>query len=559
MEPIDVTYDICRCYIRDHVDCDPALWRLVDGFHRSRNLAGLTSCSCHFDFAKHKVEDWRFLRQIEAFFKKNAIFSNKLTCSNAAQHSFMSAELACNETNKRLEFFYVKRDQLDPDLNSKISRMERYICNVLGNFSSFLDSLPSLVRVTPGATAHTSRRESCPQQKLKMKLYATHTAASYLRALYRYYGFKTPKIKPVLSNRVELVPKNWKTSRTIACEPEGNLPLQLAFDTYAKRRLRRFGIDLRSQSANQCLAKAASINNDFVTVDFASASDTISYNTVAWLFPPEWFSYLDRIRSPRYRGCFGEGSYYKFSSMGNGSTFCIETLIFAAACYAVGSRNFLVYGDDVIIEKEFYEDYLRLTRFLGFSINVSKTFHDGPFRESCGLDAFDGIDVTPTYIRNIDGRKAVLCHLVNSMARLTLLGGHLERYLVNLIVSQKLPIVPFQESTLSGIWIYPEDARSLGVLRRKHGIDKFRAYVPSGTSRRFDDSRGYYLWFLNKNRQVLFSSPWIKDTATTFPEQTSSVPLFDHKYVRKWVGWFPPKAVPVHLYRWTEMVLARKL
>lgn len=560
MQPLDVTYDICRCYIQDlSEEVDSALVAKIGGFHRSRNLAELASCSRHFDWAKHSIGEWRFLRQVEALFKKNACLSNKDVCAAAAKASFFEAERACSDTNIRLKPFVGHVHQLDNTRRQEVLRMARYIRNVLGEFHSFLEELPFLVRVTPGATAHTSRRNSLPQLKLGMKTFATRASSKYLDSLYRFYGFRSPRIKAVHSNRVELVPKNWKTDRTIACEPEGNLPLQLAFDTYAKRRLRRFGIDLRDQSANRKRAKHASIHDDFVTVDFQAASDTISYNTVSLVFPDEWFSYLRDVRSPGYRGVFGDGVYAKFSSMGNGSTFCIETLLFAAACHAVGSRKFLVYGDDVIIEKEFYEAYISLTRFLGFTINVDKSFHEGPFRESCGGDYFNGIDVTPTYVRNIDKRKASQCHLVNSLLSVATFDGKLAKFLLGLTKESKLPLVPYNDSTLSGVWIDPDKARGLGILTRKFQIDYFRSYVAKCRRRQFVDSRGYYLWFLNKNSQVLFSQPWqtspLRRRSDAQSSETSSAPVFDHKYVRKRVGWREPTdGLPVHLHWWTELV-----
>jgi hypothetical protein len=558
MEPIDMAYDICRYYVLDLAnDVDSALVAKIDGFRRSRNIAELTSCSRHFDWLSHTVNEWRFLRQVEAFFKKNANLSIEDVCFQAAKDSFMNSEAACSQTNLRLKKFVGYHHLLDDDYHQKISRMARYISNVLGDFHSFLHGLPFNVRVTPGATAHSSRRNSLPQLKLKMRIFATQRSSAYLKALYRFYGFREPRISAVHSNRVELVPKNWKTSRTIACEPEGNLPLQLAFDSYAKRRLRKFGIDLSDQSANRERAKEASVNDDFVTVDFSAASDTISYNTVSLVFPVEWFDYLNRVRTPGYRGVFGDGIYSKFSSMGNGSTFAIETLLFAAACNAVGSRNFLVYGDDVIIEKEFYDDFISLTRFLGFTINVDKSFHQGPFRESCGGDYFNGVDVTPVYIRGIDKRKASLCHLVNSLASLTFPGSHLMKYLFSICIENKLPLVPFNESTLSGIWINPDNARRLGILIRKDHRDFYKSYTAKYKRKAFVDSRGYYLWFLNKNSQVFFSGPWSISPSLRFngsSDQTSSVPVFDHAYVRKRVGWIEPAGgTPDHLQWWSEL------
>jgi len=560
MEPLNAIYDICQSYIRDNrSSVDDVLASKVDGFRRARDVGALSTCSLHFDWLSHSVDDWRFLRQIEAFFKKNALFADKTKCRDAALSSFIASEEQCSNTNRRLRGFITREVDLDLKSGEYILAMQRYIISVLGPFDHFLEDLPSLVKVTPGATAQTPRVGSLPQLKMRLRLYCTNEAKKYLTPLFRYFGFEKFVLKTTYSNRVELVPKNWKTDRTIACEPEGNLPLQLAFDTYAKRKLRRFNVDLSDQSANKKKARHASVHDDYVTVDFQSASDTISYNTVRWLFPPDWFDYLSSVRSPFYRGAFGTGRYAKFSSMGNGTTFCIETLLFAAVCHAVGSRSFLVYGDDVIVERKYYEEFVALAKFLGFTVNLDKSFASGPFRESCGGDYFHGVDVTPVYIRNIDRRKASLCHLVNSLGALTFPGSELGGFLQVIAKDNALPAVPYTESTLSGVWIDPREARRRGILKRKilrkggPRLHYFRAYVPKYLRRSFVDSRGYYLWFLYRNAQAFFGGPWAVSSEQRYdPTQTSSVPIFQHMYVRKWVSWFPPaQAMPDHLM-WLE-------
>jgi hypothetical protein len=223
-----------------------------------------------------------------------------------------------------------------------------------------------------------------PFRKVKEQGTTTPGLVPYCEALGKYYGQNDLSVIPSNVNRVEFVPKSWKTDRTIACEPEWALPLQLAFDSYVKRRLRKRGIDLSDQTRNQRLAYEGSISNNYSTIDLSAASDTVSYNTVAWLLPRPWFLYLARARSS-----FGRVSlngdyikYAKFSSMGNGATFCLETLIFASACYAVGSRTFSVYGDDIIIEPKHVPDLLALLAFLGFSVNREKSHIDGPFLKS---------------------------------------------------------------------------------------------------------------------------------------------------------------------------------
>lgn len=554
MDPIKVVYDVCRHFLNDQ-QVNSTLKDKVLGYTRSRNLGALATCTCHFDSAKHTIREWRFLRQVESFFKKNSLFASPDACGQAARESFMENELECYRTNIRLRpFVGYTRNIRDENLRIWVLRMRRYISNVLGDYHSFINQLPGLVKVTSGATAHTSRRNSLPQFKMRMKPYATHNASRYIKALYAFRGFPEPRIRPCRSNRVELVPKNYKTDRTIACEPEGNLPLQLAFDTFAKRKLRRVGINLSNQFANKDAARLGSINDDVVTVDFKAASDTIAYNTVSLVFPEEWFAFLSDVRTPCYRGCFGRGIYHKFSSMGNGSTFAIETLLFAAACYAVRSKRFLVYGDDVIIDKEVYSDYLALTRFLGFTINVDKTFANGSFRESCGGDYYNGVDVTPVYIRGIDKRKANLCHLVNTLAPLSHPGGALANFLADLVRSRKLPLVPLNEDTLSGVWIEPAKASSRGILVHKNCLALFKSYCAKYSRASFVDSRGYYLWFLNAKGQVLFAGPWAV-ASSSIQGETSWAARYDHAYVRKRVSWREPaEGNPAHLYWWTEQL-----
>lgn len=283
-EPKDVVYDACRHYINDQTSVAHSLIQTTRGYLRARDLGKLSASSDLFDPTLHGIEDWRYLRQVEAFFKKNSIFADPVACSKAAEESFLGNERHCAAVNRKLDFFYEAPHLLDEDTLEKLDRMRRYIKRVLGPYQPFIDDLPSLIKVTSGATAHAPRRMSQPQMKMSLRPYSTERAAGYIRALIRYFGFSKSRIRICDSNRVEEVPKNWKTNRTIACEPDGLVPIQLAFDTYVKRRLKKFRINLSDQSANQNLAQRASVDESFVTVDHKAASDTISFNVVSWLF-----------------------------------------------------------------------------------------------------------------------------------------------------------------------------------------------------------------------------------------------------------------------------------
>jgi hypothetical protein len=227
-----------------------------------------------------------------------------------------------------------------------------------------------------------------------------------------------------VGNHVVTVPKNAKTDRVIAVEPGLNLWFQKAIGSMIRKRLRRVGIDLNDQTRNQRLCRLASKYDDLATVDFSSASDSISKLVVEELLPPDWFSIMDSCRS--HFGIIDNKPilWEKFSSMGNGFTFELESLIFFAAAKAVTELTaqrgkVSVYGDDVILPSACYQLFSSFTGFLGFVVNDSKSFHSGPFRESCGAHYYLGIDVKPVYLKSRLGNSLTVYRFANAIRRLS--------------------------------------------------------------------------------------------------------------------------------------------
>lgn len=206
-----------------------------------------------------------------------------------------------------------------------------------------------------------------------------------------------------------IVPKNAKTGRFICYEPHLNIALQLTVGKVMKRRLlSRAGVNLSDQSDNRRLALEGSRTQLLATIDLSSASDTIAAELVQFLLPEEWYSLLDRLRSrsTNYFGVWRRN--HKFSAMGCGFTFELESLIFFALCKAVARDRGIpftapvdgcVFGDDIVVPTSIYDEVIRLLRFCGFTPNQSKSFATGPFRESCGVDAVSGWVITPPMIR----------------------------------------------------------------------------------------------------------------------------------------------------------------
>jgi hypothetical protein len=230
-------------------------------------------------------------------------------------------------------------------------------------------------------------------------------------------------------NTIVTVPKNSKTNRVIAIEPGINLWFQKAVGSMIRRRLLRFGIDLNDQSKNADLAREASLDSSLATIDFSSASDSIATAVVRELLPPRWFLLLDCMRSKRGNSDKGSIVWNKFSSMGNGFTFELESLIFYAAASAVREYMGLtgvisVFGDDVVLPSESAQQYADFCDYLGFQVNTQKSFSTGLFRESCGSHYFSGVDCKPIFLKERLSNVESVYKLANNIRRLAHRYGH---------------------------------------------------------------------------------------------------------------------------------------
>ena len=590
-----LAFDASRCYLTDAVKQGTVsvdVGERILGWIRSRDVAKLSACQDYLGVALHTPADCHFYRQIAAMFKKNAAFVNKDVCKDNAKANFLLGERLCRITNKRLNHYYCNMNRLDESLLKDISKVEHICEDVLGDFREFLNELPSLVKFTSGATSTTSRRKSKPHLKVKVKnMPASKRAQKYLRALCMGIVPDATFITTE-SNRVETVPKNWKTDRTIACEPIGNGLLQLAFDGFVKKKLRMLGVNLSDQSKNQKLSWLASINDDYVTVDLSMASDTVALTAVQWLLPEKWVDYLTDARTHFGVGFNSVFEYAKFSSMGNGSTFCIETLIFASMCKAVTEHEFAVYGDDIVIHRDDYKRLAVLLKFFGFRINQDKSYFSGPFRESCGTDWFLGRNVTPFYLRTSTVLKTEMCHVVNGLASIAIPGGELAKFIETIVVKENLPLVPYQEDSTCGVWLDAHTAYTMRLIHTNQGRDRslkkpvhvpvFQALKPKMPVQKVRTYRTYFLWQIDANKRRYIQNDAIdrnisqclalrksgkapmfhlsvRDVLDDLCIIRSEVPKDTHKYVRTWVGWYPPAtATPVHLFWWSEFLTRKK-
>lgn len=376
------------------------------------------------------AEAYRRASQATELLRKADFLPADIDRKAVAVRGFFEAEAQCYRTNERLYRFVFQSPRLNGSAPEAILALARQnIGTWLGKFSDL--RVAELAGHGPGATYDDRGSLTTAPDKMSSDPTLSHDAWNWLvpftgtawaRALndtgigdeggVTSTGFAKRSPKFVPGNRFTTVPKDASKDRGIAIEPSLNVYFQLGIGRLIKERLRRStGIDLQyAQPVHRARARAASISGEWATIDLSNASDTVCRNIVKVLLPPDWLAALEQLRSPR---TLIEGKWVlleKFSSMGNGFTFELETLIFLAlaqavsdflGCSALPGRDILVYGDDIIVPTRFARELLVVLEFCGFTPNPKKTFISGSFRESCGGDFYDGADVRPLYIKEL--------------------------------------------------------------------------------------------------------------------------------------------------------------
>lgn len=217
------------------------------------------------------------------------------------------------------------------------------------------------------------------------------------------------------------VPKSSDIDRVACKEPDFNVFFQKSFGNQIRYLLRRVGINLNDQTINGELARVGSVDGSLATLDLSSASDSVTVELVRHLLPPDWFYYLDACRCLTINLDGVETPLSMFSSMGNGFTFELESLLFyglaRSVAYLTGMRGKIsVYGDDIIVPTDVAPYLFQALRGVGFTVNAEKSFVEGPFRESCGAYWHEGINVKPFYMK---GPILALTDLIKTLNQLT--------------------------------------------------------------------------------------------------------------------------------------------
>jgi hypothetical protein len=245
--------------------------------------------------------------------------------------------------------------------------------------------------------------------------------------------------------RLKFVPKDITKSRSICMEPNAFMYFQQEVHRWLRASIEsgpigRF-VDIEDQVRSQMAAVHGSIYLSTDTIDLSSASDSVHVDLVRGIFPKEILFYLLATRTSKVE--LPDGSCVtvkKFAPMGSACCFPVQCIVFTAVCiYAAiavslgeetGDRiittsevvRFLktglhrergpftpftkrfeppvVYGDDIAVDSRTTGSVVTTLNRLGFTVNRSKSFTGSQtFRESCGVFAFDGQDITPVQFR----------------------------------------------------------------------------------------------------------------------------------------------------------------
>ncbi len=225
-------------------------------------------------------------------------------------------------------------------------------------------------------------------------------------------------------SRVISVPKTLKTPRIIAIEPvcmqyAQQSILELLVPALEHNSFKG-SLGFSDQSPNREFAMSSSKDGRLATLDLSEASDRVHNQLVKRMLRslPALQGATQACRSTTADvPHFGVIPLVKFASMGSALCFPMEAMTFLVIVVKgiLEAKNVRItkdaidrvlgrvriYGDDIIVPVEYAQSVMRELEIFGLLVNKNKTFVTGKFRESCGMDAYDGVDVTPVYVRRM--------------------------------------------------------------------------------------------------------------------------------------------------------------
>lgn len=351
---------------------------------------------------------------------KNPLVPSNYDPSTEAVKVFLSDENSCASYSSNFH-----KLQQHPKFGVFLHTWKREVHAILRR-SPRLSGLPP---ITTGATT------SCPKGTPPVSRISSGEITIELFDFLSEFGPIDPKflihkkIKLVKGSCMFLVSKTAKISRIVCPEPSHNALVQRWIGLDMRTLLMEHGIDLSIAPENhKMLAELASSHGGLTTDDLTSASHLASYvELVKYLLPRSWYAWCNAARSHYVKTV--DENYWElqhFMTNGNGFCFELETIIFFSMLRAcalhhgcVDSRqphraltthgadfssvrrlvDLYCFGDDLIYDSSLTSIVRSVCKNVGFKTNLTKSFSEGYFRESCGGDYWNGHNIRPIYMK----------------------------------------------------------------------------------------------------------------------------------------------------------------
>jgi len=177
----------------------------------------------------------------------------------------------------------------------------------------------------------------------------------------------------------------------------------------------------------------------------------------------------------------------KFAAMGSAVTFPIQSIAYcnmaiAAVLWSEGLKPTIrnirlaggkvrVFGDDIILPSSSAHHLAFILDLLQLKVNREKSHVQGYFRESCGMDAYWGTDVTPVYLTNLQPGKTASS--VSSWVDVSN-NAHskglwsLARYMLDQMPDALLRRVPISQTQQAGLCLYTFSNHGLGYEKKDY-------------------------------------------------------------------------------------------
>jgi hypothetical protein len=361
----------------------------------------------------------RYLRQLLLFCYKASIPHDKDTTDRTI-HDFM-------DCNRSTEGFGNSLAKASPPL---LRRARQHCQSVLYRFQPERNFRPSH---GPGSSTTPKERWTKWYDTIESVFpYSDYMALAQSQGHMAEWGDVTDEH---IEAELIAVPKDSRGPRLICVHPAESIWIQQG----VRRELERviglarssYGpwpkghVHFDDQSVNGRIALLSSRSRRYATIDMKEASDRISEPLVQALFGRryKWFGCCRAqkfvIKQPGSL-CGQTGDIACYAPMGNATTFPVQSLVFWAICVSSLQRQrfhqpgaVFVFGDDIIIPTSCVEGVINDLETFGLLVNRSKSFWRGAFRESCGVDAYKGVNVTPVRWKttvdaeNLDGLQSL--------------------------------------------------------------------------------------------------------------------------------------------------------